>query len=227
MPLFRPWPHDPRYLAGDDGSIVGPRGRALRTYRTPGGYLQFSVWPSGGQHQNFSVHVAVAEAWHGPRPEGMEVAHGNGDQADNRPTNLRWVTHAENEADKVAHGTKSLGERHGMSKLTEEAVRAIRAEYSKGRVRQNALANQYGVSKALISLVVRGRGWAHLDGAMAEPATLRGGSHPRARLTEDDVRAIRQAAAGGVRQGVLAKQYGVAYQTVNNVVRRINWAHIE
>lgn len=37
---------------------------------------------------------------------GMEGCHGNGDKSDNRPENLRWATHVENEQDKDLHGTR-------------------------------------------------------------------------------------------------------------------------
>jgi hypothetical protein len=67
----------------------------------------------------------------GPCPPGMEACHNNGDPTDNRLCNLRWDTHANNEADKIRHGTYFIrarlkGERNGNSKLTEEEVRLIR-----------------------------------------------------------------------------------------------------
>lgn len=222
----RPWPRDPRFLAREDGAIIGVLGGALSPFRSKSnGRLSVKV-PWRGKYRTTCVHFVVAEAWHGLRPEGMEVAHGNGDVNDNRPANLRWATHVENEADKVIHGTRPIGELHGMAKLTEETVQAIRAEYAGGQVRQYELAQRYGVSPSLIGMVVRGRGWVHLDGAKAEPSNLRGSRHPRARLTEDNVRAIRQSAATGVSQCELAKQYGVANQTVSGVIRRETWAHI-
>jgi len=224
--VCRPWPRNPRYLAREDGAIIGSSGRVLSPFlNKSNGRLSVKV-PWRGKYRTTCVHFVVAEAWHGLRPEGMEVAHGNGDSDDNRPANLRWATHVENEADKLTHGTRPLGERHGMAKLTEETVQAIRAEYALGEVRQYELAQRYGVTTSLIGMVVRGRGWTHLDGAKAEPSTLRGSRHPRARLTEDSVRAIRLAVAGGTSQCELAELYGVAPQSVSNVIRRETWAHI-
>lgn len=60
------WPRDPRYLAGEDGSIVGPSGRARRTYLDERGYPRVGV-RVGGQSRAFYVHVIVCEAWYGPR----------------------------------------------------------------------------------------------------------------------------------------------------------------
>ena len=48
------------------------------------------------RYNNLLVHHAVLSAWVGPRPEGMECDHINGDSLDNRLCNLEWVTHKEN-----------------------------------------------------------------------------------------------------------------------------------
>ena len=45
---------------------------------------------------NIFVHHAVLLAWVGPRPEGYECDHLNGNGADNRLENLEWVTPEEN-----------------------------------------------------------------------------------------------------------------------------------
>ena len=41
-------------------------------------------------------HVLVCTAWHGPRPEGYECDHINGNNLDWSADNLRWVTREEN-----------------------------------------------------------------------------------------------------------------------------------
>lgn len=57
--------------------------------------------------------------------------------------------------------------------------------------------------------------------------TRRGSSHRRSKITEDDVRAIRAAAANKVSQRVLAKRYGLGKSTVAHIINRDNWTHIE
>jgi HNH endonuclease/NUMOD4 motif len=50
-----------------------------------------------GRGKNLEVHVAVALAFHGPRPfPKAEVLHLNNTPSDNRPGNLRWGTRGEN-----------------------------------------------------------------------------------------------------------------------------------
>lgn len=50
------------------------------------------------------VHSLVLEAFVGPKPEGMQCRHLNGNKQDNRLENLAWGTAKENAADSVAHG---------------------------------------------------------------------------------------------------------------------------
>lgn len=74
---------------------------------------RLSPWMAGPYHYcclgrsgpKTSVHRLVCAAFHGPPQPGQEVAHLDGDCLNNAPGNLRWVTHAENEQHKIAHGT--------------------------------------------------------------------------------------------------------------------------
>lgn len=113
------------------------------------------------------VHRAVCEAFHGPSPQPrMDVAHADGDKKHNHPSNLRWATRAENEADKVVHGRSNRGERNGMAKVTdaqalELKTRAALLPRSSGgkRIKKGALgplAAEYGLSNAGATLIISG-----------------------------------------------------------------------
>lgn len=153
----RPWPHDPRYLAGDDGTVVGPSGRVLSPFLGHQGYPRINTYRGGKWSQHF-VHVIVCETFHGPRPDGMEVAHLNGQRTDVRANNLQWKSRVENEADKLAHGTGLQGERHHQHKLTEDQVRAIRASAAGSC----ALARTYPVEPSTIRAIRRRETWRHI-----------------------------------------------------------------
>jgi hypothetical protein len=103
------------------------------------------------------VHALVLETFVGPRPEGHDACHNDGDRTNNVLANLRWATRAENMADARVHGTDSRCDRHPAAKLTWEQVRDIRARYAAGEL-QKHLAPQYGVSKAHVSYVIN-KGW--------------------------------------------------------------------
>ena len=94
-----------------DREITDSRGQARRikgkVRRTPldkYGYPTVDLWKQG-KGQTRTVHSLVTEAFIGPRPEGMEVCHSDGDGTNNRLENLRYGTHSENMLDRVRHGT--------------------------------------------------------------------------------------------------------------------------
>lgn len=78
--------------------------RIRKTYTRASGHLQTSL-SKAGVIRSWEVHVLVMLAFVGPRPAGMEVRHLNGNPADNRLSNLRYGTRAENVQDAIAHGT--------------------------------------------------------------------------------------------------------------------------
>jgi hypothetical protein len=113
------------------------------------------------QKKTISVHTLVLEAFVGPAPHGTECRHLDGNMQNCRLENLAWATHLENEADKTAHGTRVIGEMVRNSVLTAGDVVAIRRRHAAGE-RQNAMAREFGVSKATICRAVKGRSWAHV-----------------------------------------------------------------
>jgi len=77
------------------------------------------------------------------------------------PQHVKWSTHSENCKRRTEHGTQTIGERHGMAKLTKDDVEEIRNTpflYGSGV----KLARKYGVSPGAISLIRTGKNWKHL-----------------------------------------------------------------
>lgn len=81
-------------------------GRVLRAGIAANGYLLVSLWRDGVASSR-TVHSLVAEAFIGPRPQGMDVCHADGDRLNPVVTNLRYDTRAANLADARVHGTLS------------------------------------------------------------------------------------------------------------------------
>lgn len=106
---------------------------------------------------SFAVAPLVAEAFIGPRPSGHVCRHLNDDRWDHRVSNLAWGTVADNSADARRNGKAALGLRHGCTKLTIMQVERIRAITKRGEAVR--LANEFGVSQGLISMIRRGRVW--------------------------------------------------------------------
>lgn len=74
------------------------------------------------------------------------------------PRHLVVGTHAQNVADRVAKHRSARGAANGRALLTEEQVRSIK----KDDRRLVDVAKDYGVSVSTISLIRRGKNWAHV-----------------------------------------------------------------
>ncbi|MFD4240811.1 HNH endonuclease signature motif containing protein [Streptomyces sp. NPDC058525] len=110
MTTVRTLPGYPGYLVSDCGRIQGPGRHGvpawLKSSPNPKGYLHVCVKDSSGNIVTRYVHYLVALAFHGEKPHPKHhAAHLNGDNQDNRASNLAWKTPKENEADKKLHAT--------------------------------------------------------------------------------------------------------------------------
>lgn len=92
---------------------------------------------------------------HGPAPTGAEAAHHCGNRPCCNKRHLRWASCAENQRDRLIHGTHKRGDRHPKARLTWGDVRAIRASSDL----QVHLAERFGVSASHISGIKTGRFW--------------------------------------------------------------------
>lgn len=62
---------------------------------------------------------------------------------------------------------------------------------------------------------------------MVQEATKkRGEGHPRAKLTEDDVRLIRALGAEGMTQRGLAAKFEVSKHAIEAILTRQSWRHV-
>lgn len=147
----------PGYHVNAQGQVRGRFGRVLSPWiaGTGAGYLYVAISGVG----NKTVHALVCAAFHGPRPTGMQVAHGDGNNMNNRASNLRWATPSSNQLDKVQHGTMThtgpRGSANSHAILTEAIVGKIRA--SEGSVVE--LAELYRVSTSTIRDILAWRTW--------------------------------------------------------------------
>lgn len=138
--------------SGDD-CLIWPYGRNDFGYGM--------LWANGRKSR---VHRLACEATHGEPPTpGHDAAHlcGNGHNGCVNPHHLQWKTDAENEADKVAHGTSNRGERHGMAKLQRDHVVEIRRLC--GTMPQSEIARRFGISQAAVSAINSRKAWAWLE----------------------------------------------------------------
>lgn len=92
-----------RAITRQDGTSMRCRGKILKQHLDDSGRFQLGL-TRDGHGQTRRVHGLVLEAFVGPRPDGMEACHSDGNCRNNHVSNLRWGTHAENMEDRVRHG---------------------------------------------------------------------------------------------------------------------------
>ena len=115
------WPH---CLASSEGRVAScgvKIGRIARVLsdgsRDGGGYVVTHHYFEGSQRTIRRCRI-VADAWHGPKPEGQEVRHLDGDNTNDRPDNLAYGTRSENARDTRDHG-RVRGQKLDAGKVAE------------------------------------------------------------------------------------------------------------
>ena len=115
----------------------------------PGGILKSKVAPTTGyvrvtlvdanrgKKRYANIHSLVLEAFVGPRPDGLECCHNDGNRLNAELANLRWDTRSANTADAVEHGTnhhakkKKCENGHPYDGVTMNPDGSIRNRYCK------------------------------------------------------------------------------------------------
>lgn len=104
--IFRPVPDYPDLYAGMDGTIVhGGKGELAQKVYGGRSHQYLEVHIPGTGVKMTMVHVLVAAAFLGPRPDGMQVRHADGDRFNNHLSNLCYGTSKDNTDDAIRHGT--------------------------------------------------------------------------------------------------------------------------
>lgn len=114
-----------------------------------------------GQKKTVDVAVLVARAFLGEPGPGQQVRHGPAGTSDNSVQNLSYGTAKQNTDDRKRDGTYPIGEKNSRRRLTDEAVRDIRRRYAQGEL-QRQIAASFGVSRPVISQIVRRKTWRHI-----------------------------------------------------------------
>lgn len=168
--IMKQIPNYPGYFATKDGKIwSAPKGRNYIKGRflKPGldtfGYYVVNLYKNG-KHCTYTIHRLILETYIGPCPKDMEACHNNGNKIDNKLKNLRWDTHSNNQKDAVNHKTHvdNSGENHGLSKLTDKNIKAIRKSYKSNELNQYQLANKFNISQPNVSCVINRKIWNHI-----------------------------------------------------------------
>lgn len=111
-----PIPNYPGYEVSSGGEVrsyrvsgfgfgsMRPVPKMLKPRTQTAGYYTVSL-RRDGKTELRTIHSLVALVFIGPRPDGMDVCHNDGDVENNAVENLRYASRSENIRDQVLHGT--------------------------------------------------------------------------------------------------------------------------
>jgi hypothetical protein len=181
------------------------------------GYGNFSV--GGKRSPDYKQWSAHRYAWviaNGEIPDGLNVCH----TCDNRlcvnPAHLFLGTDVDNMADKVAKDRQAKGSTSGKSKLSEADVNKVIELYNSGKL-QREVGEELGVSQAVVSKILLGQNWKHVD--VNRPRTRTAG----AKLTWSTVDFIRFSAGLGATVSTLATRHNVSRITIRRILAGTTW----
>jgi hypothetical protein len=107
------------------------------------------------------AHRVSHHLHNGPIPNGMFVCHKCDNPSCVNPHHLFAGTAKDNMEDAVGKKRNAFGEKHGCAQLSDEKVLDIRKAWA-GRLTQEKLAKEYGVTAPVIRAAIYGRTWKHL-----------------------------------------------------------------
>lgn len=207
--IWKEVPNFPDYEVSDLGRVRSFKQATVRILSpsSDGRYWGVALSRDGEQYRH-RIGRLVLLAFVGPLPGGMEMCHNDGDSFNDQLDNLRYDTHNANMQDASRHGVMTGGDH--KPKLGRGEVYSIRAGFASGKHSRQELAEEYGVSRSLISHVLRGQ--RPYEGGL-------GPIQPRAylRLSDQQVTAIREKRAFGESVASLAEEYGVSKSMISRI----------
>lgn len=118
------------------------------------------LWKENNQ-KLFRLHKLIMLTFVGPRPEGMDICHYDGNAQNNRLDNLRYDTRSANIQDAIRHGTSTRGDNNGRSVLNSEMVMAMRLLRKQGHT-VKSISNHFGVKYQTAVSATNGYNWVGL-----------------------------------------------------------------
>lgn len=126
------------------------------------GYGIVDISEGGKRICRVMVHRAIYEEAHGPIAEEVKIRHSCDRTRCCNIDHLLAGSNADNVQDRVERNRSARGSRHGLSKLIEDDVRAIRIAAAHGATREE-LAKEYKVNPRNIDFIVERVTWSHVQ----------------------------------------------------------------
>lgn len=117
--------------------------------------------PETGYVGRWQIAWLVAEAFIGPRPEGLLVCHKDDNPWNNNLNNLYYGTHSQNRFDAKRNGRMDLGENHKGANMTNDQIREIKRMSANG-IKQIRIAEKFNIRVQKVSKIIRGEIYANI-----------------------------------------------------------------
>lgn len=198
-------------------SFAQSRPHILKSFLDRQGYLTCRLCLQGEQKYSV-IHKLVAKAFIPNPNDKPQVNHIDGIKWNSVLTNLEWVTRSENarHADNTGLRESPQGEKVWNAKLTNEQALYIRENPDQLNGRQ--LADKFDVSRATIIDIQLGRKYRYVGGSVR---SKKGIIFPKlSPEIHEEIRRLHQT--GEYTQRQLGDIFGVANQTINGIVHKID-----
>lgn len=194
---------DHQTLNKGSGHITKYSGKILKTTKHKFGYPAVTIYQDGKFH-TILVHVAVALAFIGPRPKGMEIRHLDSNPLNNRPENLCYGTKSENMQDAVKNGTLVFS----RTKLSRDDIINI----ARDKRRIGEIAKSFQTCTATICNIKSGKSFKNFTKEIFYK------KRNRRKFSEEEIKKILDKSKT---RKEIANELGISFHTVKRI-RKIN-----
>jgi len=163
-------PNCPGYYANTEGSIFSdckripnqPQGLIkLKQSMDSYGYLVITIRNNPKKRQG-KVHRLIAQTFL-PNPLSYPlVRHLDDNKQNNHISNLAWGTPRDNSSDMIKNGGSLKGTKNHEAKLNATQVQVIRYTAKTGKMTQQAITDNFGITKGHVNNIIARRVWKHV-----------------------------------------------------------------
>ena len=145
------------YVVLEDGTVIGLRGRPLKPWSKPDGYLLVNLRNSDGTKNHHLVHRLVAMKYI-PNPENLpQVNHKDGNKSNNSVENLEWCSPSYNMKHSYESGLRPRGVTPSNAKITKEQAEEMRLLRQSTSLTYKELGALFGLSLQAAHCICKGK----------------------------------------------------------------------
>lgn len=190
------------------------KGQILNQWIDKDGYCRVTL-NLNQRKKHYGVHQLVALSFIQNSENKPQVNYKDGVKNNNHLDNLEWATNSENQQHAINIGLREgvKGENNSNSKLTDSKVIELFNKYKTNKYSMQQLSDEYGVSISVISNIVNGKTWKHLNL----------GSHKRdmskvSIITDELINKVKELHSKGYSKRKIEREINVSRTTITKIL---------